>query len=422
MDLKQFCRLHSLKSRGLSAALALLFAASWSGCSKTEPPAPGPVKPAKSAKTTPVGNPKTTGRLLVKSNRANTLIEATRIVPADAPAPTPIAGIDEGAAEQALAGLMPGTYTVTARSPGWPDVRAEAKIEAGLTTEIAIHFKSGSLRLESLPTGATVKKSGAILGKTPLVVHDLPPGDLDLTLEYPLWPVLPFKTTITEERETAATARLPHGRLIIESVPAGATVLFSGRTLGQTPLTIERFQAGTKKLTLQSPDFPALELSVTIEDGGEVRLSPLLSAAFPLLDPAAFLRAIWVETPKEDPEKIAPAFNPTTGFRSRNGIVRNLHRRKLFEDWLRRPYRFTGTVKSYNRDTGQIEFAEQRSELSRYRVYAQLSASARGNQAFADQLTKGATIELYGKLSAVEEPTSASSYISIEFIESEPQR
>jgi hypothetical protein len=286
---------------------------------------------------------------------------------------------------------------------------------------LSFDFKSGSLRLDSLPTGATVKKGGAILGKTPLVVTDLPPGELALTLEYPLWPILPFKATITAEQETAATARMPHGRLILGSVPSGATVLFSGRSIGLTPLTIERFQAGTKKLTLQAKDFPSLEINVTMEDGGEVRLNPSMAAAFPQLDPAELLHTVWVESPKVDLDEIAPAFQSTTGFRSRNGVVRNLNRRKLFEDWLRRPYRFSGTIRSYNRDTGQIEMAELRSELSRYRVYAQLSSRARANQEFVDQLTKGATVELYGKLNAVEEPTSALSYISIEFIDGEPQ-
>ena len=132
----------------------------------------------------------------------------------------------------------------------------EVRIEAARATEVALNFKSGSLRVESEPTGATVKRGNAILGKTPLTVPQLPPGELALALELPLWPALPFKATIAENQETIETLRLPHGRLVIESSPAGATVVFSGRALGQTPLTIERFQAGPRSSPSRPRIFP----------------------------------------------------------------------------------------------------------------------------------------------------------------------
>lgn len=78
-------------------------------------------------------------------------------------------------------------------------------------------------------------------------------------------------------------------------------------------------------------------------------------------------------------------------------------------------YRFSGIVKSYNRETGQIEFAEEKSDLSKYRVLVQLSVEARGDKDLAAQLTKGATVALYGRLVAVEEPEWPAKFITIEF-------
>ncbi|HWA24593.1 MAG TPA: PEGA domain-containing protein [Lacunisphaera sp.] len=364
---------------------------------------------------------KTTGQLAVKSNRANTTIEASRPAAAGETAPPPpVKGNEEGAAEHNLAALSPGTYTVTARSTGWPDISQQVEIVAGQKKELAVQFKSGSLKLDSVPVGATVKFAGATLGKTPLTIPQLPPGEVELVLEYPLWPNLAFKTTVAENVENVASARLPHGRLVLESVPAGATVLFSKRAIGQTPLTIERYQAGTTKLSVEAKDFPPMEVTIAMEDRGEVKQTAVLAMAFPELDPITLLRAVWVESPPEDKEKLSPAFTNTTGYRSRNGIVRNLDRKKLAETWLDKRYRFIAMVKSYDRESGVVEFVEEKGELSRYRVLAKLSPETRNNREVTARLVKDTTFSLYGFLSAVEEPAWPAKVITFEFSSSEP--
>jgi hypothetical protein len=391
--------------------LAAVLAAGLGGCGKS----PEETKAAEAAVVA-----QTTGRLVVKSNRPDTTIEAARLPAAGEPATTAVKGAVEGAAEQSLAALPPGQYVVTARSAGWPEVRAEATVDAGRTTEVGIAFKGGSLRLDSDPAGATVKQGAAVLGKTPLVIPQLPPGECRLTLEYPSWPAVTLQTTITVDMESTETVRLPHGKLTVESTPPGATVLLAGRAAGQTPLTLERVPAGTRKLTLQAKDFPPLELTVTVEDRGDVKVSPQLGLGFPVLDPAVLLRSVWVQ---DDPNRLSPPIEGTMGpSKPRNDIIRNLHRKRLYEGWLRKSYRYAATVKSYNRGSGQVEFAELSSPLSKYRVLAQLSAGARADPDLAALLTKGATIQLYGRLSAVEEPRWPSKVITLEFSAAEPLR
>lgn len=402
---------HAHRFGSIALAIAALFAIGVSGCSKS----PEEVKAAKAVEVA-----QTTGSLIVKSNRANTTVEATLIPPPGVATPAAAKGPAEGAAEQTLAALPPGKYAVTARSEGWPDVHAEATVDAQRATEVAINFKGGSLRLDSDPAGATVKQGSAVLGKTPLVIPQLPPGECQLTLAYASWPVLPFKTTITENVETAETVRLPHGKLTVESTPAGAMVQLAGKAAGQTPLVLERVPAGAKKLTLQGKGFPPLEVSVTIEDRGDVKISPQLGSAFPLLDPEALLRAVWVP---DDPNQLAPPVDGTTGpAQPRNGIIKNLNRKRLYETWLRKTYRWTGTVKSYDPKSSQVEFVEQQSALSKYRVLAKFSVEAVSNKDLPAQLIKGATFSLYGRLSAVEEPRWTSKVITFEFSAAEPLR
>ncbi len=361
-------------------------------------------------------DPKTTGRLVVKSNLADAAINATRVT---SPSDASTASFD-GLVNQPLAGLPPGRYTVTARADGWPDTLKVVSVEAGQTTDAAVNFKSGSLRLDSDPTGAAVRQGATVLGHTPLVVPMLPVGECQLSLEYPAWPVHSFKAAITENVETVATVRLPYGKVTVNTDPPGVMVLMGGKAVGQTPLSIERFPAGTRKLTLQAKNFPPLVVPVTVEDHGDVTVSPALGTAFPVLDPAALLRNVWVPN---DPDRISPPFDGLSGpSKPKNGVIKNLNRKKLYENWLLHRYGFTAIIKSYNRSDGQIEFAEQQSDLSKYRVLARLSDRARDDPDLTAQLTKGATFSLYGRLSAVEEPRWLSKVITFELSAAEPLR
>ena len=398
----------------LAAAVVLLFLLGKCAFSSLTSKSPEEVKAAQVAVEA-----QTLGRLVVKSNRTDTTVEAVRLLPTGEAAPASVKGSDEGAASQELSRLPAGKYVLTARSPNWPDIRQNVNVEAGGTTEVAVNFKSGSLRLDSVPTGATVRLGSAVLGETPFTISQLPPGMCQLSLEYPSWPVVNFKVTITENVESSETVRLPHGKLVVETTPPGATVLLGGRALGQTPLTVERIPAGAKKLTLQAKDFPTLEVSATVEDRGEMKVNVPLGSGFPELDPPALLRAVWVP---DNPDKLSAQFDTAGRFQPQNGVVKNLHRKRLYEVWLRKSYRLTGTVKSFDPVKGVVEFDEQKSELSKYRVLARLSPGAREDKNLAARLAKGATFELYGQLTAVEEPRWPLKVITLEISAVEPLR
>ena len=360
-------------------------------------------------------DPTKTGSVVVKSNRPDTIVELTGGPVARDAAPATF----HGSGPAATISLMPpGKYALTAKSEGWPDVRQDVSVDIGRSTEVVVHFMSGSLRLDSDPSGATVRLGGAVLGKTPLVIPQLPLGECQLSLEYPSWPAVTVKTIISESVESTEAVRLPHGKLMVESTPPGATVLLGGRAAGQTPLTLNPIPAGIRKLTLQGKDFPPLEVSVTVDDGGEVKVSRELGLGFPDLDPPALLRAIWKP---ESPNQIAPGVDSLGRYEPRNGIVRNLNRKRLYEYWLRKSFRYSGTIKSYDRNSGQVEFAEQKTDLSSYHVLAEISLATRNDKDLVARLTKGATLNLYGRLNAVEESRWTSS-ITFEMSAAEPLR
>ncbi len=338
---------------------------------------------------------RSTGTLVVKSNLAAAALKVAGTA----------GTVREGTINQSLAGLAPGSYTVTASREGWPEVRGEATIAAGQTAELTLNFPCGSLKLDTNPTGATVKLGKSnVLGKTPLTVPQLPVGDLTLSLEYPAWPAVPYTTAITENQETAATVRLPHGRLTVDSFPAGAIVVLDGKSYQKTPLFFDPVATGPKKLTIQLKDFPPLEVTTTVVDAQDTRIRPVLANAFPVLDPAELLRAVWID---DNPSQVAPALNQSTGiYRPKNDIVKNIQRERLYNRWQHKSYRFSGAVKSYDAASGKLEFTEQKSELARYRVVVQLKPGT-PSPLPAQKDPKDKTpvvVGVYGRLTAVEEP------------------
>ena len=382
----------------LLASLALFVG----GCGKS----PEEQKAAKAAEIA-----QTTGSLFVKSNRPEATIEATYLSPTGEVTPA-----KQGLANQPLAGLRPGQHAVVVRSAGWPELAGAVNVTAGQATEVTMNFKIGSLQLDSEPSGATVKHGDVVLGQTPLLLLELPAGECALTLEYRSWPPLAFKTTIVENVESTAMARLPHGKLVVETTPAGATVQLDGKAVGQTPLTLEQLPAGPKKVRLLLKDFPTLLVTTTVEDRAAAKINLELATGFPLLDPTELLRAVWVP---DDPNRLSPTFDAVGRYEPKNGIVKNLHRKKLFDDWLGKKYRFTGTVKGYDPRDGEIEFVEQSITLSKYRVVAKLSPEARLAKNPATQPAKGATVTLYGQLTAAEEPRWPSKVITLEISSAE---
>lgn len=352
-----------------------------------------------------------TGVLVVKSNRPEATVEAVRLASADDPSTARI----NGALGQAMPNLTPGKYAVKLRAEGWPDALGEVDVPAGQQTEATVNFKSGSLRLETVPAGAIVKLGKAVLGKTPLLVPQLPPGENSLSLEFLSWPAVPHQVTITENQEAAATVRLPHGRLVVDSFPAGATVVLQGKAFNKTPLFFDPIAVGPHKVTVQAKGFPPMEVSVTVTDGTETKVRPILGTAFPLLDPAALLSAVWLP----DDSNVARI---TTGlYKPRNDVVKNLRRDWLYNGWLNKTYRYSGAIKAYDAATGRVEFAEQKSDLARYRVVALVKPGTPSPAPVKKDAKdkEPVVLALYGHLTDVDEPSWPGRVISLELTNAE---
>ena len=117
----------------------------------------------------------------------------------------------------------------------------------------------------------------------------------------------------------AATPAPPAvGRILVNTIPPGATLLLDNRMIGRTPLRLEEVPEGIRRLTVQQDGYEAAELIVEVNPGattdpGTIHLIPVKSMPVP---------------PPPAPKPFAPALKQPPGLSDddvRNVIVQNLN-------------------------------------------------------------------------------------------------
>jgi formylglycine-generating enzyme len=99
--------------------------------------------------------------------------------------------------------------------------------------------KLGAIRVDSLPTGASVSLDGKLQKeKTPLSLNDLAVGRHNIRLEFPGLPPFEKEVTLAAGEVVDLGAVSFQGSIKIASKPSGAEVWVNGEKKGVTPLTI----------------------------------------------------------------------------------------------------------------------------------------------------------------------------------------
>jgi hypothetical protein len=131
---------------------------------------------------------------------------------------------------------------------------------------------TGTLSVNSTPSGAQVLVEGRVVGNTPLNLV-LRPGRVDVELR--LGGYQPFRTSaqIRPGETTVLNANLTpvvqNGLLQINSNPQGAQVLVNGRVVGNTPLNLT-VQPGRYDIELRLGGYQGFRTSVTVGSGQTV--------------------------------------------------------------------------------------------------------------------------------------------------------
>jgi TonB family protein len=112
--------------------------------------------------------------------------------------------------------IDPGEYSVTFSRPGWAPHTETVTIGRDSTAKVAWTFPSGTVKISSSPTGATVNQGGVKLGVTPLTVRQ-PLGAAQYELTLASRDPVTLSGMVEDGKTLELTAQLPLADIIYGS-------------------------------------------------------------------------------------------------------------------------------------------------------------------------------------------------------------
>jgi hypothetical protein len=124
---------------------------------------------------------------------------------------------------------------------------------------------TGTLRLESVPSGAAVSFDGTLLiGATPMTIDRVPVGTRHrITIQLPHYKAETRDVDIPNGQEVSIMVQLTtlKGTILVNTVPAGAEIRINGQVRGVTPTKISEVEIeSTQSIELRHRDFPPHEV------------------------------------------------------------------------------------------------------------------------------------------------------------------
>ncbi|BET68171.1 hypothetical protein ASA1KI_30890 [Opitutales bacterium ASA1] len=89
----------------------------------------------------------------------------------------------QGTTPAEIQSIPPGDYVVTFLRDGWERVSQSIRVENRRGASADYRFVGAALRVNSSPAGASVALNGKAIGKTPLALTEIPPGETILVFE-----------------------------------------------------------------------------------------------------------------------------------------------------------------------------------------------------------------------------------------------
>ena len=182
-------------------------------------------------------------------------------------------------------GYQMSTQTVYANGPG---------VTTGVTVALVEDTpQTGSLDLDSSPTGADVWVDNRYYGETPLVIGDLSPGTHTMTLRKAGFEDMKQDVVITAGQVYRTNQGLVEyapnpgvGSLQIDSNPGGAAIFLNNNYQGSTPVSggafdINQLTPGSYTLRLTLPDYQPFTQTVSVQNGIINDIHATLSPAAP---------------------------------------------------------------------------------------------------------------------------------------------
>lgn len=145
-------------------------------------------------------------------------------------------------------------------------------IESGVVYQMKL-LTGGRLKINTIPEGATILIDGKKMEeKTPALIENLKVGEKYIVQlqkdDYACYTDT-VKIDNHEIKNLLMELKYKYNRLVINSEPEGATILIDGLEIKEkTPITIEKIELGTHKVTLKKEGYETQTKDVTVKKEG----------------------------------------------------------------------------------------------------------------------------------------------------------
>jgi hypothetical protein len=161
---------------------------------------------------------------------------------------------------------------------------------------------AGRMLIRSTPAGAQVAVNGVARGVTPLVLRNLPLGSYTIRVTMPGFATSDHQVVLAPDRDAQSlevalqegagpatpetrgappSSQAQFGALVVESRPAGASVYFNDKLVGQTPLSVADLPVGSGTVRLELAGYRSWSSKVQVSAGTRARVAASLETVTP---------------------------------------------------------------------------------------------------------------------------------------------
>jgi hypothetical protein len=192
-------------------------------------------------------------------------------------------GITKGTTPANLPGISVGKHTLVLKKNGYNDYSTSVTVSSGKTASVSatLAVSTGSLSVNSTPSGATIVLDGTTRGPTPTNLTGISVGNHTIVLKKNGYNDYSTSVTVSPGRtaSVSATLTVSTGSINVRSTPSGATIVLDGITKGTTPASLTEISVGSHTLVLKKNGYNDYSTPVTVSPGKTASVSATLAVA-----------------------------------------------------------------------------------------------------------------------------------------------
>jgi len=167
-----------------------------------------------------------------------------------------------------------GNYSLLTRRKGW-ELSGDILVSRGGIMTNTTEFPYGSIEVTSEPSGLTISTNGVEIGRTPLTLHEVRPGQYTITVSDGANELVADVSVGPKEAAKHAFI-FRYGTVQLASTPSGASVIRKGMEAGKTPLKLERIPAGEITIGLKLDGYVTTNISLHVLEGETANMTAKL--------------------------------------------------------------------------------------------------------------------------------------------------